>query len=107
MTIYSLILYANRYSNPGTGKPDDMDEASRVLRQQASLLIARTHIIKVVHFFEFLKLVLKRSAVIEASRNLIGLSNSIHRGNPSDNYNMRREIERLLSIKTHEQRVQL
>jgi hypothetical protein len=98
----SLIFYANQYSNPGTGKLDDMDKASRVLRQQASLLIARTHIIRWYSLFEFLKLVPKRSAVTEASKNLIGLSNSIHRGDPLVNGNRRREIERSLNIKTHE-----
>jgi hypothetical protein len=98
----SLIFYADQYSNPGTGKPDDMDKASRVFRQQASLLIARTHIIRWYSFFELLKLVPKRRAVIEASKNLIGLSNSIHSGNALVNANRRREIERLLNIKTQE-----
>jgi len=96
----SLIFYANLYHNPGTGKFDDMEKASIVLRQQASLLIAKTNIIRWYSFFEFLMLVLKRSSVIEASKILIGLSNSIHKGVPSDNVDSRKKIEKLLNIIT-------
>jgi hypothetical protein len=39
------VIYANVYCNPGSGEPEKMDEASKVLRQQASQLEARTHAI--------------------------------------------------------------
>ena len=56
---YSLILYGNRFSNPETQDTEKLDEASRVLRQCASLLNARTYGIKKYRFFEFLKVVRK------------------------------------------------
>ena len=99
---HSLIFYANQYSNPGSGKPEDMDQTSKVLRSQAALLIAKTHVIKMYTLFEFLKLVPRRSAIGEAHRNLIGLSNSVY-GGPGitgvENHKMRKEIEKLLNIK--------
>jgi hypothetical protein len=97
----SLIFYANVYSNPGSGKPDKMDEASKMLRQQASQLMARTHAIRWYKLWQFLRIVPKYVDVIEASRNLIGPSNSIHQGNPMVNNDMRKGIEKRLRIKTN------
>jgi len=96
---YCLKFYRNICSNPGLSKPERMDEASRVLRQQASLLISRTRVIKWYGFFEFLSLVPKKDAVEKASNNLIGLSNSgLDKGDSSDNKHFLKEIERLLNI---------
>jgi len=98
-----LIFYANQYSNPGTGKHEDIEETSRVLRKQAGELIARTHVIKIYTLFEFCKLVPKRSAIWKAHSNLIGLSNIV--GSPGmsgiEADKMRNEIEILLNIKPH------
>lgn len=69
---YSLIFYANLYGNPGSGKPTDMDKASEVLRHQAALLIARTHVIKIYSLFKFFKLVPKRSQSEKLTRILLG-----------------------------------
>ena len=77
-----------------------MDKAQRVLRQQASQLIARTHAIPWYRLWEFLRLVPNWAGVLEARRNLMGLSNSVHQGDPIVNYNRQKEIERLLGIKT-------
>jgi len=96
----SLIFYANLYSNPGIGEREQMDEASKVLRQQASQLRVTTHSIRLYRLWQFLGIVPKRADVIEASRNLIGLSNSIHQGDPMVNYNKRKKIEKWLRIKT-------
>lgn len=43
---YSLIFYANLYSNPGSGNFEKIEEASKVLRQQASQLLEKSYAIK-------------------------------------------------------------
>ena len=96
----SLIFYANLYSSPGIGKPEKMDEASKVLRQQASQLMAKTHAIPWYKLWQFLRIVPKHADVIEASKDLKGLSNSIHQGDPMVNHNRRKKIEKRLCIKT-------
>ncbi len=101
----SLIFYANLYSN----KPEipdlrssERDEAEKILRRQASLLISRTHLIKPYGIFEKLRIVPNRTVVKEASRNLILLSNSIYRNilEPREIIKARKEIEEYLDIKT-------
>ena len=74
----SLIIYADLYANPGTGRPEAMDEAATVFRQQASQLRVTSRSIPWYGLWVFLRFVPKRVNIIEASRNLIGLSNSIH-----------------------------
>ena len=96
----SLIFYANLYSNPGSGKREQMDEASKVLRQQASQLRVTTHSIRLYKLWQFLRIVPKQADVIEASKALMGLSNSIHQGDPMVNYNKRKKIKKWLRIRT-------
>jgi len=71
----SLIFYANLYGNPEYPKTEKTYEASKVLRQQASQLRAKTHAIPWYKLWQFLSIVPKGSNVVEASSNLIGLSN--------------------------------
>ena len=99
---HHLIFYANLYTNPGAGTRDEMDKASCALRTQAADLIAKTHVIKIYSFWQFLKLIPKRSDIIAAHKNLIGLSNivydnTVRTGREPDD--MRKEIETLLNIK--------
>jgi hypothetical protein len=99
---YSLIFYANLYSNPGNSFPDERKEAEEKLRSLASLLISRTHIIKPYGLFEEIKIVPKRNSITEASKNLILLSNSIFLPQPDIKViiKARKDIESLLDIKT-------
>ncbi len=63
--------------------------------------MATTYTIKPYSFFKKIKIVLKRDVVKEASKNLIGLSNSIFRNSSIDNNLKRRdEIIKLLRIKS-------
>ena len=99
----SLIFYADLYSNPGIGKPEEMDEASQALRRQASRLMARTHAIRCYWLMQLLRIVPKHKDILKARQNLIGLSNSIHRNDPGlseVNDARRREIEESLRIRT-------
>lgn len=74
----ALIFYANVYYNPGTGSKKKMNEASERLRQLATLLHSKTHLIPWYKFFEKTRVVLKSPSIEEASTKLIGLSNSIN-----------------------------
>lgn len=98
----SLIFYANLYCNPGLGKPEEMDEASKVLRQHASRLMARTHAIRSYWLMQRLKITPEHKDILKAHENLIGLSNSIHGDDPrlSDvNLIRRKQIEMSLGIR--------
>lgn len=96
----SLIFYANVYLNPGTLKTEKMDEAQTVLRQRATQLMAKTHTIRLYKLWQLLKIVPKYGDIVEARKNLIGLSNSIQNGDPEENHKRVEEIEKLLHIKT-------
>ena len=96
-----LIFYAKFYANPGTNKPEDENRASEALRQHASLLISKTHIIRWYILFEFLKFVPKRKVVGEAVIELILLSISVSQGNSSLNNATRQKIVKLLNIKIY------
>lgn len=100
----TLIFYANVYCNPGIGPREEMDEAQKVLRQQASQLLAKAHALPWYGLWAFLRAVPSRKNILEASGCLIGLSNSVHdrsdaRGEDS-NSKRRREIEQLLKLYT-------
>lgn len=99
----ALIFYADIYSNPGYPSlgegPLRRDETVRTLRQYASLLISKTHMVRCYGLFEKLKCVPTRKNIFEASQNLIGLSNSIHSGSPDFNMARRSKIMKALNIK--------
>lgn len=98
----SLIFYANLYSNPGSNIPrEESDEASRTIRQQASQLMAKSHAVRWYRLWQFFRVVPRYDDIVEASKNLIGLSNSFRHGEAIQNDKRRREIERLLGIRTH------
>jgi len=94
----SLVYYARQYSNPGSGKPEEMYEAAKVFRQLASRLIARTHAIRWYKFWQSRRIVPQWDDVIEASRNLTGLSNSIREGDPRQNQRWAEQIRKGLHI---------
>ena len=74
----ALIYYANIYTNPNimSGRTN---EASDRIRELATLLQSKTQFIPKYGFFEKLGIVIKRPSIYVASRNLIGLSNSMGR----------------------------
>lgn len=95
----TLIFYANQYCSPGTGTKKAMDEASENIRKKASLLKSGARIIRGYRLFSLLRLLPKRSNVEKASGELMGLSNSIHRGDPVGNYERSERIKELLNLK--------
>ena len=77
------------------------EEATDVLRRQASQLEAKIAMIGGYGFWQFLRVVPKKADAIKASERLIGLSNSIGPScDTEENHNRRKEIEELLRIKT-------
>jgi hypothetical protein len=73
----ALIYYANVYGNPGKNTPKHT-EAMKKFRQQASLLISKTALIRKYPFFAWTGLVPTKQNVLAAHANLIGLSNGVN-----------------------------
>jgi hypothetical protein len=97
----ALDFYANIYTNSGsTGIPDEEKrEASMVLRQKATLLQSRTHLIRLYGFFSWLRFIPRRENVNKACGCLIGLSNQIFTGDPLRNNEWAEETKYLLKLK--------
>lgn len=96
---YALVLYADVYSNPGGNKAEPMVEASKELRRLASELLARTYSVPGYGFFEALRFLPKIADVEAASRDLIGLSNSVHHGDAQTNTERRIAIQKHLRLR--------
>jgi len=75
----SLIFYANVYTNPGILPLEMMDEASNEFRQQATLLQSKTHLIPLYQILSILGLVVNKKHINKATKNLILISNRIHK----------------------------
>jgi len=94
-----LIFHANIYSLPGSGTKEKLDETSFILRQEASLLKSKYHLISCKKFFVFLRIILKETNIESAHKGLIYLSNNIHQGNGSTNEKTAKEIREALKIR--------
>lgn len=97
---YTLIMYANAYMNPAKNKNDWSEEASNALRNCAAKLGVFVQEWPGYHIR-----IPKNKNILEAERQLIGLSNSvyIHNMDLSDlidhNEERRNKIKKLLGIK--------
>lgn len=95
----SLIFYADLYTNPGVGERQAMDQAKRVLRQEAAQLMATSYAIQCRKVARLLRISMPEpSDITEARKSLIGLSNSIHQGDPKQNLEWVEEIRKRLRI---------
>jgi hypothetical protein len=94
----TLVYYANVYMNPGSGNRERMDEASKILRQKASLLRVRAFAIPRYACLVKFKLVPSPELITKASAALIGLSNNVHSGNFEHNEKRRDEIIEALRL---------
>ena len=96
----SLIYYANVYSNPNQTTGPEAEEAKRILRQHASQLLSKTHAIPCYCLVEGLGGI-RASCIEKASKELIGLSNSVS-GDArvaDHNYQRRKNITKLLRLR--------
>ena len=94
----TVIFYANIYANPGVGSKEECHEAMDALRQSASLLRARAMAIPLNSLFAFLRVIPTPKSISEASGKLIGLSNSIHIGDPAENLKLQVSIRHALGL---------
>ena len=96
---HHLLLYANVYSNPGVGTDEANREASAETRKLAAELIASCRRIPFYDVLSSWKLFPKMEQILEAQKNLIGLSNSTHSGDPLHNASRSDKIKEALGIK--------
>ncbi len=75
----ALGFYAHIYCNPGIPPKEKIDEASNRFRQLATLLRSKAYLIPWYNLFAKIRIVLKSDSIKDASGELIGLSNSMHR----------------------------
>jgi len=98
----ALIYHARAYGSPGFLEKEYLDKASGRFRQLASLLRSRSYMIRWYGVFKSLKLVPSLNEVEGASKELIGLSNSLHDKQTDEgitkNYERVNKIRKLLGI---------
>lgn len=102
----SLIFYSNIYTNPGMTAPELMKDAHEKLRQQATLLISKTHMIPKYNFFSRLGVVISEKDIEGAFWGLIFLSNSVFQSSNEmgrsaalTNDDMAEKIKKLLKLR--------
>lgn len=96
---HHLLLYANVYANPGVGTDEANREASTETRKLASELIASCRRIPFYDALSKWGVFPRMESILEAQKNLIGLSNSTHSGDPLHNASRSDKIKELLDIK--------
>ncbi len=103
---YSLTLYAYLYMNPVKfdDKNSDIEEASYELRKLAAEVDAIIELRPVGMIF-----IPKEDVLIKVSKNLIGLSNGFYEtgtvNTVKQNDNIRKEIYKLLKMKSHKDKM--
>lgn len=76
---HTLVECANVIANPGVATKERMDETSDLLRKLSSQLHAHLFLIPSYNITAVFFQLPQREALLKASRNLIGLSNGVHR----------------------------
>lgn len=97
-----LLYYGNVYSNPGVGTEEKNREASQETRRIASELIESHYRIPMYSKLSRTGLFPSIETMREATRLLIGLSNSTHNGDPDRNSARVCKIRSLLGFETEE-----
>ncbi len=98
--VYVLIFYADLYANPGAVvAPESQRVAADALRKSASQLMAASHGIRAYGVWAWLRFAPPFRAVLEATRDLIFLSNAVFKGDPAENKAARVNIARSLRLR--------
>jgi len=95
----SLLLYANVYSTVGATPMDETKLVSIEIRKLAAELIASCNRIPFYEQITKTKIFPSLKIILKVQKNLIGLSNSLNRGDSSRNQANAEEIKKLLKIK--------
>jgi hypothetical protein len=93
-----LIAYANVIANPGIPPRETIDQCAHALRRRSSQLLARAHMVPLYAAVAKFGLLPNRTSVIEAHRRLILLSNSINKGDGSENSGHRAAVLKNLRV---------
>ncbi len=94
----SLTFYANMFGNAEFFDKDEVAKAKDKLRQQASLLRASAWTIRWYWLWFILGFTPKKSALIRASEELIGLSNSMSKSNPQSIEQQTKNVRKFLRL---------
>lgn len=97
--LYALFFYAAVYTNPGRTTDQQTISAIRAFRDLAGRLVAASHAIPVYGLWASLGWLPSFSNVVEAARQLTGISNSIASGEGEDNLESRRRVLKLLRLR--------
>ncbi len=104
--VYVLMFYADLYANPGAvTAPESQRVAADALRKTASQLMAASHRIRAYGLWAWLRFAPPFRGVLEATRDLIFLSNSVFHGDPAENQAARMNIARSLRLRSLERLV--
>ncbi|AWB28445.1 hypothetical protein [Halococcoides cellulosivorans] len=93
-----LEYYGNLIGNPGSGESDRIDEAEETFRSHASDLKATIDDIPLYGIWVRVRLVPPRDDVLEAKKQLVGLSNSLQQGRVERNDEMRNKLKDSLGL---------
>ena len=94
----SLLVHANVYSNPGVGERDEILIISKDIRKLAAEFIASCNRIPFYQYLSKTKIFPSIEIVKTVQKNLIGLSNSLYKGDAIHNNDRAEEIKKLLKI---------
>jgi len=96
-----LIFYSNLIGNAGSDsiKTEQFTEAENTLREDASLLTAKMHMIPWYQLWNVFGLVPECSNIETAHGDLIFLSNRLANGDPSETSEKRKEIRDALDLR--------
>src|SRR2546427_7286581 len=83
--VYVLIFYADLYANPGGVITPAHQAAVDALRKSASQLMATSHGVRAYWLWACLRMAPPFGHMLEATRSLIFLSNSVYRGDRAEN----------------------
>jgi len=88
---HSLIEHANVIQNPGVPSEETMHKTSQHLRMLSSQIQAHLYLVPKYKFTAFIFRLPSQKQVLEAAKNLIGLSNSVFRASENTHeYNSKR-----------------
>ena len=102
----AIIFYANLYTSPiiktdsNFDRKEERQKAHEIFRNLAAELISRTQQIPSYQVFSFLRIVPTKKVIVEARKNLIGLSNGMWPDSDHLEYNDRRreQLEKQLNL---------
>ena len=98
---FALIFHARAIHTP-IGKREDEDKTQEALRKIASDLRSKVRVIPVYGFWSICSCLPERKDILEASGQIIGLSNSVHKEDRTDNSKIEDKIRNLLNLKSDE-----